>query len=192
MALDATVGGSSSDSYATLAEFEAYAASIGFVYSPTYTDAQLEQAMRKATQYIDRAYRGRWKGFRSDRDQALAWPRTGDANNGPSNYLTPSYTVGIIDEDGYEIATNVVPDRVKEAQYEATKLIVAGTDLLPLLTRGGATESERVKAGPVETETKYAASASVRDRVLQIEGLLQGLVNGHPGGGMQSGRIVRS
>ncbi|MDH3579972.1 MAG: hypothetical protein OEM91_05020 [Hyphomicrobiales bacterium] len=194
MALDTTVGGTDADSYGSLVEFKAYADDIGFVWGgspPAYSDGELEIGLRKGAQYLDRGYRGRWKGFRTDRDQALAWPRTGDADNAPSNYLTASYTVGIIDEDGYEIATNVIPDRLKEAQFEATIINLPGTDLLPVLDRGGSVELERVKAGPVETETKYGSAASSRDRALKIEGLLTGLVNSHPGGGMTSGRIVR-
>ena len=192
MALDATVGGAAADSFFTLVEFKAYADSIGFVYTSVYADDVIEQSVRKGTQYLERGYRTRWKGFRTDRDQALAWPRTGDANNGPSNYITPSYTVGIIDADGYEIATNIIPRQVKEAGYELTILSLQGVDLLPRLQRGGAVESKKVKAGPVETETTYATSAAVRDRFLGIEGLLDGLVTSHPGGGLVSGRIVRS
>lgn len=192
MALDATVGGSAADSMITLAEFKAYADSIGFVYASVYTDDVIEQSVRKGTQYMVRGYRTRWKGFRTDYSQTMPWPRTGDSNNGPSNYLTPSYTVGVIDADGYEIASNVIPAQVKEAGYELTILSLQGVDLLPRLQRGGAIESKRVKAGPVETETTYATSAAVRDRFLDVEGLLDGLVNSHPGGGLVSGRIVRS
>lgn len=191
MALDSTVGGSSADSYGDLDGFKAYADAIGFVYTSVYTDDAIETAMRKATMYLDRAYRGKWKGFRTDRDQALAWPRS-SSQDLPVNFLTPSFTTGVIDEDGYEIPSNTVPERVKKAQYEATILSLQGTDLLPTYARGNDIRRKRVKAGPVESETEYNSSASARDRYLAIEGLLYGLVTGQPGQSAGSGFLVRA
>lgn len=190
MALDTTVGGASADSYGTLDEFKTYADSIGYDYSGS-SDSAIEIAMRKATQYLDRAYRGKWKGFRSDRDQALAWPRTANSDL-PVNFLTPSFTVGVIDEDGYEIATNVIPKQVKQAEYEAAMLSLGNVDLLPRYERGNAVKSKRVKAGPVETETTWKDGAPDRDRFLTIEGLLRGLTIGQPGAASGTGRLVRA
>ena len=191
MALDATVGGANADSYATLAEFKSYADSIGFIYTSVYTDPVIEVAMRKATQYLDRAYRGKWKGFRTDRDQALAWPRT-SSQNLPVNYLTPSFTTGVIDDDGYEIPSNIIPKQVKQAEYEAAIISLGGSDLLPNYPRGNAVKRKKVKAGPVETETEYMNGASARDRYLTIEGLLYGHTNGQPGATSGSGTLIRA
>jgi hypothetical protein len=157
----------------------------------SYSDDDVETAMRKATQYLDRAYRGKWKGFRSDRDQALAWPRT-SSQDLPVNFLTPSFTTGVIDEDGYEIPSNIVPKQVKEAEYEATILSLGGSDLLPTYPRGNAIKRKRVKAGPAEVETEYMESASTRDRYLTIEGLLYGLTNSQPGATSGSGTLIRA
>lgn len=190
MALDATVGGSSSDSYDTLVNFKAYADSVGYDYSAK-SDAVIEIAMRKGAQYLDRAYRGKWQGFRSDRDQSLAWPRTANADL-PVNFLTPSFTVGVIDEDGYEIATNVIPTQVKQAQFEAAMLSLDDVDLLPRYERGNSIESETVKAGPVSAQTTYRSDAPSRDRFLTIEGLLKGLTKGQPGASSGSGSLVRA
>jgi hypothetical protein len=190
MALDATVGGANADSYATTAEFKSYADSIGFLYTSVYSDAVIEIAMRKATQYLDRAYRGKWKGFRTDRDQALAWPRS-SSQDLPVNYLTPSFTTGVIDEDGYEIPSNTIPKQVKQAEYEATILSLQGSDLLPNYPRGNAVKRKKVKAGPVESETEYMDGASARDRYLTIEGLLYGLTNSQPGATSGTGTLIR-
>lgn len=190
MALDTTVGGPNADSYGTLAEFKAYADSIGFVYT-SHTDATIEIHMRKGTQYLDRAYRGKWKGFRTDRDQALAWPRS-SSQDLPVNFLTPSFTTGVIDEDGYEIPSNTIPKQVKQAEYEATIISLGGTDLLPTYARGNAIKRKKVKAGPVESDTEYADGAPTRDRYLKIEGLLYGLVNGQPGATAGSGMLIRA
>lgn len=190
MALDHTVGGENADSYASLDEFKAYADSIGFAYTSVYADPVIEVAMRKATQYLDRAYRGKWKGFRTDRDQALAWPRS-SSQDLPVNYLTPSFTTGVIDEDGYEVPSNVIPKQVKQAEYEATILSLGGSDLLPSYARGNAIARKKVKAGPVETETEYQSGASARDRYLTIEGLLYGLTTGQPGATSGTGTLIR-
>jgi len=189
MALDSTVGGPNADSYASLTEFKDYADKVGYDYSEK-EDSEIEVAMRKATQYLDRAYRGKWKGFRTDRDQSLAWPRTSNADL-PTNYLTPSFTTGVIDEDGYEIPTNVIPGQVKEAEFEATFLALDGVDLLPRYERGNAIASKTVKAGPVSTQTTYLSGAPDRDRFLTIEGLLRGLTTGQPGATAGTGRLVR-
>ena len=56
--------------------------------------------------------------------------------------------------------------------------IDADTDLEPVLERGGAVTREKVKAGPVETETEYQGGASARTTITTIDGLLEGLVTG--------------
>ncbi len=190
MALDPTVGGPNSDSYDTLENFKLYADSIGYDYS-SHQDTVIEQKMRLATQYLDRAYRTRWKGFRTDRDQALAWPRSSDSNE-QKNYLTPSFTAGVIDEDGYEIPPNVVPKQVKYAQFEATFMSLNGVDLLPRQERGNAIKKESDKAASVETEIEYQSGAPTRDRHLTIEGLLAGITLSQPGMPTVSGQLVRS
>lgn len=190
MALDDTVGGVNADSYASLDAFKTYADSVGYSYAGK-GDTDIEIAMRKAAQYLDRSYRGKWKGFRSDREQALAWPRTSNSDL-PVNFLTPSFTVGVIDEDGYEIPTNVIPKQVKEAQFEATMLVLDGIDMLPRYERGNAVESKTVKAGPVSTQTTWKSGAPNRDRFLTIEGLLAGLAEGQPGATSGSGTLVRA
>lgn len=187
MALIVTPGADNADSYASLAEFQAYCASIGVTL--TVNDAAQEVLLRKGTRYLDRAYRSKWYGFRTDRDQALSWPRTGDASL-PVNYLTPSFTVGIVDEDGYEVPSNVIPQRVKDATCEAALIYMGGGDPMSALERGGMIAAKTVSAGPVSTSTTYASGASAYTRYRTIEGLLRGYAKSQPGG-MSSGRIVR-
>ena len=66
-----TVG---TDAYVSLAACDAYHTALGNT-AWTGLDAAKEVAIRKATLWVDNAYRGRWKGIRCDTTQPLAWPR---------------------------------------------------------------------------------------------------------------------
>ena len=63
------------------------------------------------------------------------------------------------------------------ANFEAALLILGGTDLEPVLERGGAFLRTKDKGGPVETEVEWQAGAPVRDAITKIEGLLVGFIN---------------
>lgn len=69
-------GLSDAESYASVAAADAYATARGLTWSGT--DAAKEQALRRATTWLDGRYRGRWPGTKVRlRLQALDWPRTG-------------------------------------------------------------------------------------------------------------------
>lgn len=170
MALDATVGGTASDTYGTLAEADAYFTSRG-IAEWTGTDTAKEQALRKATTYLDSAYRSRWKGLRVSRDQALAWPR--------------SYA---IDSDGYSIEADEIPDELKSAQFEVAILYIAGTD--PLATADRAVKSEQVG----DLSVTYMDSAALVAQYPAVTNWLTDLVKGSTAfmGGVGTGSIVRA
>lgn len=161
MSLDTTIGGASSDSYATLAECKAYWDMIGFDYS-SYSDALIEEAMRRAVKWLDGRYRDKYPGFRrygrqATTPQALEWPRTDGQ-----------------DVEGYTIPHTTIPQEIKDAQCEAAKREVAGTTLSPDVTRNEIVTSERF--GPLATT--YAASASIeaqRPTLTVVEGILSAL-----------------
>jgi hypothetical protein len=170
MALDATVAGSSADTYGTLAEADAYfAARQSAAWGAD--DTVKAQALRKAATYLDGVYRGKWRGQRVDRDQARAWPR--------------SYA---IDSDGYSIEADIIPVELKNAQFEAAKLFAAGTDLEAPLER--AVKSERVG----ELAVEYMDSAALQAQYPQITNWLGELINGGStvNGSFGSGSLVRA
>lgn len=134
MALVTTLKAADADSYATLAEFQAYAASMGWTL--TATDAAQEAALRRATMYLDDTYT--WRGLRASKLQALAWPRT-----------------DVIDRDDYHVSAESIPARIKSAQCEAAFAILGGVDIMP--QRQGAVISETVTAGPVSATTRKGA-----------------------------------
>ena len=75
MALDATVGGTSSNSYLTVSEATTYFRDR--INSSTWTDYSNQSALLvTSTLTID--YYMSWYGDKTDEDQALAFPRDGD------------------------------------------------------------------------------------------------------------------
>jgi hypothetical protein len=67
-------GLSTAEALASVADFRAYFASVG-VDVTALTDTQVEQALRKATFYLEQKYRFRWKGCKLTTTQVLSWPR---------------------------------------------------------------------------------------------------------------------
>ncbi|APX88650.1 hypothetical protein BV394_01980 [Brevirhabdus pacifica] len=147
MALDTTVGGASSDSYDTLAAYQAYGSDMGWTLA---ADAANEANLRRAAQVIDRQYA--FKGYRASSTQALQWPR--DIND-------------LI--EGYAVSSTTIPQAIIYAQFEMAYLIQNGAD--PFATIAGVVASTRSKAGPVETETTYQGGKG-RASYVAISGLL--------------------
>jgi len=88
MALVTTISGSTSDSYATLAEADSLLADRQW-FSATwdaFSDAVKEKWLREATRSLDRLHP--WRGDQSDIDQRLTFPRDiGDPTNYPSDEM---------------------------------------------------------------------------------------------------------
>lgn len=148
MALDTTIGGTSADSMASLAEYEAYAAALGWTLADT--DAANEVNLRRAAQYLDRNYA--FIGMKQYQYQTMPWPR-----------LYP----GLIED--WPVNPDTIPGAIKDAQCELAFLIQGGLD--PFATVTAVVASTRAKAGPVETETVYQGGLS-RPRLVALEGIL--------------------
>lgn len=122
------------DSYVSVTDCDTYHTARGNS-AWTGTDAVKEYALRKAVAYLDGHYRNRLKGYMVDPiSQNLAWPR---------------YDVVI---DGVTLASNIIPQRVKDAQCELA-LIALSSDLAPNVSAG----IKREKVDVLETE--YFAGA---------------------------------
>lgn len=70
------------------------------------TDAERARAMRRGLQFIEGRFLGRLKGTKSTSGQAPQWPRD-----------------NMTDEDGNEVGADTIPQRVKDAQCEAARLV---------------------------------------------------------------------
>lgn len=154
MALDTAVGGASSDSYASVAEFDVYAAALG--WTVTATEAAKEAALRRGRVYLDSRYQ--WKGAKATREQALQWPR-----------------LEVYDEAGWYVDSDTIPKEIKDAQCELAYSEISGTSILP--QKEGAKLSETVKAGPVGVTTNYGAAPS-SPRFGTVDGLVRQYVLG--------------
>ncbi len=98
MALVTTVGGSTSDSYVTVAEADTYHAAYGNASWAPLSNSAKESALRVACRYVD-SYS--FSGAKATAEQALQWPRIGAS------------------QDGFTIDSDVIPRNVKDAQCEA-------------------------------------------------------------------------
>jgi hypothetical protein len=138
---------SDSESFISLADATTRHGNTGnAAWAAVATDALREQALRRATQYMEQAYRARWLGMRVSADQALSWPRA---------VLEPI--------DDWWIESNVVPPEVANACADLALKALAG-ELNADLTRGVV----RKKIGPLETEFDPYSPQSVRYRAIDM------------------------
>ena len=132
MALDATVGGTDSNSYVTVAEADTYFCGHPF-YSVNWndlTEAQKESYLMMATRVLTTLC---WTGAATSAEQSLAWPRTGMKGAG-----------------GWPLSDSAIPKEIKYMTYEmANKLRADGTVASSSTSDQGL---KRVKAGSVEIE----------------------------------------
>lgn len=154
-----------SESYISVADADAYhAARMNAAWSALATPDK-EANLRKATEYMQGTYRGRWKGFRTNTVQALDWPR--------QSVCIEDATLNSF------IANNVVPVEVTRACAELALKASAG-ELAP--------DTERVVTretiGPLTTEydnnsmpyTKYRAIDNMLRVYLKMAGAATALV----------------
>jgi len=96
-------GLSSAESYVSVAQFKAYCEARGLTLPEGADDTAIEQALRRATDYIDGTYAARWPGRRVNAAQALAWPRAGAsylAGGAVPVYVLPTPVVAATSQAG--------------------------------------------------------------------------------------------
>lgn len=174
--IETGIGRPDADSYISVADASTYHANRGNVaWAALPDDLSREQALRKATDYLEQAYRARWAGQRVSTTQALAWPRAWvPMKDAPGGYGTCSTYY----------PSDAVPADVKRACAELALKAATGTalapDVKPLATR--------VKVGPIEKE--FAAGSRQATRYTAIEGMLSAFFGGS-GGALNIG-VVRA
>lgn len=126
------------NSYASVAEAQAFASARGVTLSAT--DSVVEALLIKASDYLE-SLEGRYKGDRTDPEQALAWPRSGV-------YLFESET---------EFSDAAIPALLLKAQCQ---LAVDAVSVALLPTSSGK-EVIRKKVDVLETE--YAPTGKAVD-----------------------------
>ena len=159
MTLVATIGATDSNSYASVAEADAYLAVRGDTSTWTaLTTGQKESKLQWAAIYIDTLT---FKGTRSTSTQSLQWPR-----------------IGVWDRDGFEV--DGIPQALKNAQAEMAFQLV-GNDW----TQGlGPVTNETLSVGSIslgrETHRAFPAPvlALLRPFLASIPGVSGRLVRG--------------
>jgi len=135
-------GSASAESLCSVAQADAHhAARGGTAWAALATEAK-EQALRRATDYMQQVYRTRWAGLRISATQALDWPRVD----------VPRRDVG----DFYP--SNAVPAEVVRACAELAAKSAAGTVLLAYQGRDVLEQT----VGPITTRYAQGSTAAVR------------------------------
>lgn len=137
-------GRSDSESYVSVADANTRHTALGNT-AWTGADSVKEAALRRATQYMEQAFRSRWKGTRLLRAQALSWPRYGAV------------------VDGWDVESTIVPDEVANACADLA-LRALSADLNADQTRA----IIREKVGPLETEYSPHSAQAVQYRSIDM------------------------
>jgi hypothetical protein len=150
-------GKSDAESFITLAEASAYHADRGnAAWAALASDTLREQALRRATDYLEQVYGLKWKGERTKHTQALSWPRYDVCAN------------------GFDVDSDVVPVPVQRACAEMALKAAAG-ELAPDVGR----LAKREKVDVLEVEYESGALPYVRYRA--VDNLLAPYLEGGSG-----------
>jgi hypothetical protein len=143
----ATVGGSTSNSYVTLAEAESYMeARLNAALWDAASDDTKNRALVESTRELDVLD---WDGWRTDDVQALSWPR--------------EWVVDPDDPNGDYFASNVIPQRVKDACMElANQFVKAGTTDVAALDDTTGIRRKKVDVLETEYEPGYRKAGMAR------------------------------
>lgn len=154
MALNTTPSAQDADSYVSVEDAAAYAAKKGLAF-PASPIEPAEQALRRATAWIDATYRIRFPGAATDVWQNLEWPRAGVIYRGEAYDETK------------------IPQQIKDATCEAAiREFAKPGSLSPDRQRGGAIKE--IQAGSVDIT--FADNAPIETTFTAIDGLLSGLL----------------
>ena len=157
-------GSATANSYVSLDDAADYFDSRGETTFAALPQTTRQAALVKATAYVDASYA--FRGIAVSSTQALAWPR--------------AY---VVDENGYDVSSTVVPAAIKAATCELA-LYAATKPLTPIYT--AADRKKRVKAGSVEVEYEDGAT----DRQIRFD-LVDRLLSGLTRAGGMAGQAVR-
>lgn len=151
------------ESFASVTAADTRLAALGLTTWATLQTSEKEAALRRATTYMEAAYRTRWHGARVTINQALSWPRYG------------------VCVDGFYVASASVPVEVANACIDLAFKAAAGD-----LNEDVGRQVIREKVGPLETEYAPHGSQSVRYRAIDMA------LAPYLSGGGASARLVRT
>ncbi|MCC0013674.1 MAG: hypothetical protein H6877_10190 [Rhodobiaceae bacterium] len=160
LVVETGTGASDSESYVSVSDAASYAAARGLTF-PVSPEAPAEQALRRATTFIDATYRASFPGARANgRNQALQWPR-----------------VDAYDREGEEIASDEIPAEIVSATIEAAvRELASPGSLSPDIVPGQI--EKRIKVDTIEFEYAVGAGTAQEQRpvVSIVDDILSGLL----------------
>lgn len=149
-------GVADAESYISVEDADAYFAARAIEAWDGVEDK--EAALRRATDYMNARYTGRWKGYRATATQALDWPRRDAPLKDTEEWF------------GF-VPTDAVPIEVKRACAELA-LLANGRELMPTLERAEST----VQVGPVLVH--FDDSSPINPRFPSIDAMLSPYLTG--------------
>ncbi len=142
-----TAGATDANSYCSLAEAEAYAATV--VDSTVWvakTDEQKKAAIIQAARWMNTF---QWVGMRSSQTQAMAWPRCEQYTVRFDGLITDG-TGYLLDQDGYQVASDTIPVFIKNANADLAMRQVSED-----WTKGmGSVTTDSMKVGTIQQGRK--------------------------------------
>lgn len=123
-------------------------------------DAVKDAALIKATQFLDAEYGGKFKGSKKVATQALMWPR-----------------VEATDRAGDDVASDSVPQQIKDATAELALRAITTGNLSPDEKRGGRIKSQTLG----ELSVTYEDGAPSGTAFKFVDQILRSLIGGSGG-----------
>lgn len=155
------------NSYASVSAADGYVADRGIAGWTPLTNSVKEQALIKATDYLEATYRDAWKGNRITATQSLSWPR--------SNVIV----------DGFLLPADTVPFAVEYACIEMALRAASGETLI-------ADQGQRVKREKIDViEIEYQDYSDPTLRYPFVNRMLSPYLLSSSDGGFAQVRINR-
>ena len=161
-------GLANANSLASVAAADAYVADRGIAGWTALTNQVKEQALIRATDFLEATYRSAWRGFRNTETQALSWPR---------------YDLYV---DMFLVDSNIVPAAVVRATIEMA--LRASTDATLIEDQGRVITRERVDV----LETEYSEFGPRNTSYTAVARMLSPYTNSSSGGAFASVTVVRT
>ena len=161
-------GLANANSLASVAAADAYVADRGITGWTALTNQVKEQALIRATDFLEATYRSAWRGFRNTETQALSWPR---------------YDLYV---DMFLVDSNIVPAAVVRATIEMA--LRASTDATLIEDQGRVITRERVDV----LETEYSEFGPRNTSYTAVARMLSPYTNSSSGGAFASVTVVRT
>lgn len=161
-------GLANANSLASVAAADAYVADRAIAGWSALTTQAKEQALVRATDFVNSTYQNAWKGFRNTQAQALSWPR---------------YDVFV---DLFLVASNIVPTPVIYATIEMA--LRASIDATLIEDQGRVITREKVDV----LETEYSEFGPRNTSYTAVARLLSPYTTSSSGGAFAIVSVVRT